>query len=354
MTAGWPVRSISPEDLDAAVADGILSREQALTLARYCAGRAAKTGQADEENLRLISSFNDIFVCIGLLLFTGALFYLLTWTLGLGTTAKWVVMAAVAWGLAEYFTRIKRLALPSIVLMILFAVSALYATAGLFDSRSPLEILFSHGSGMPLLVPSLVTIAAVVVHWFWFHVPITVAAGAAAAVLTVSALFSSGGAGPVFDSRMLVILFVLGLAVFAIAMMFDMQDRARVTRRTDIAFWLHLLAAPLIVHPVVGPLASSGEMTQGGAIAVFAVFIAFSVVALVVDRRALLVSSLGYLIYASTTLLRVTDWETSAIAVAILLVGAMVLMLSAAWRVLRRLLLQALPSFITTRVPVAA
>ncbi len=42
-----------------------------------------------------------------------------------------------------------------------------------------------------------------------------------------------------------------GLAVFAAAMAFDISDRERVTRRADCAFWLHLLAAPLIVHSLV-------------------------------------------------------------------------------------------------------
>ena len=47
------------------------------------------------------------------------------------------------------------------------------------------------------------------------------------------------------------VLIPIGLAIFATAMKFDMSDRNRVTQRTDIAFWLHLLAAPLIVHSVV-------------------------------------------------------------------------------------------------------
>ena len=34
-------------------------------------------------------------------------------------------------------------------------------------------------------------------------------------------------------------------------MSFDISDRERLTRRADCAFWLHLLAAPLIVHSVV-------------------------------------------------------------------------------------------------------
>ena len=46
------------------------------------------------------------------------------------------------------------------------------------------------------------------------------------------------------------LLLLCGLAVFALAMRFDLSDPKRQTRRTDIAFWLHMLAAPLIVHPL--------------------------------------------------------------------------------------------------------
>ena len=39
---------------------------------------------------------------------------------------------------------------------------------------------------------------------------------------------------------------VLGIGVFLFAMRWDSSDPARVTRRSDVAFWLHLLAAPMI------------------------------------------------------------------------------------------------------------
>ena len=55
----------------------------------------------------------------------------------------------------------------------------------------------------------------------------------------------------------------IGLAIFATAMKFDMSDRNRVTQRTDIAFWLHLLAAPLIVHSIVRPLLTESALSTG-------------------------------------------------------------------------------------------
>ena len=94
-------------------------------------------------------------------------------------------------------------------------------------------------------------------------------------------------------------------------------------------------------------------MTNATALAIVLIFLVLGVIALVADRRALLVSSLSYLIYASTHFLSQMEWQSSASAVAVMLVGATVLILSVAWRPFRGILLRILPPVITTRVPVA-
>src|SRR3546814_9740469 len=74
-----------------------------------------------------------------------------------------------------------------------------------------------------------------------FMVPITVAAGTAALAATAVALILSLTGVP-RDSQTLVMALVLvaGLGVFALAMWWDRSDRVRQTRRSDVAFWLHL------------------------------------------------------------------------------------------------------------------
>ena len=76
--------------------------------------------------------------------------------------------------------------------------------------------------------------------------------------------------------------------------------------------------------------------------------------ALVVDRRALLVSSLIYLAYAAGKLISMSGFESSSYGVAVLAVGAVVLLLSLAWRPLRAALLRLLPATILQAVPAAA
>jgi len=149
------------------------------------------------------------------------------------------------------------------------------------------------------------------------------------------------------------VLLPLGIAVFALAMNFDMADLARRTQKTDMAFWLHLLAAPLIVHPLVQGLTDVTTMTQGGAISIFVIFALLSVVALVVDRRALLVSSLLYLGYALSQFTSVAGAEWGGAALTVLLVGAIVLGLSIAWKPLRQLILAVMPASVRNRVPAA-
>jgi hypothetical protein len=271
--------------LDAAVADGVIDRATAERLLPYLEanGPLPETADADDEKLRLVTGFNDIFVTIGIALFLGALGYLL-WEGG-GTLAG-LAVAAAAWGLAEFFTRVKRLALPSIALLVIFVGAVFFAVAGL---------IFGSGTGGftagQTLAAGLAAAIAAVLHWLRFHVPITVAAGTAAVVAMLLALFELASPG-ILKAHPVWAFLPLGLLVFTLAMWFDVSDLKRQTRRTDIAFWLHLLAAPLIVHPILISTVSNAPSLAAAAQVVLA-FLLLAAVALIVDRRAILVSSLS-------------------------------------------------------------
>lgn len=352
---------IEERDLDAAVTAGILdaaTRERLVVFAR--AHRQGAAGP-DEEQFRLLTGFNDIFVtiAIGLLLFAvGALGSAVTPMLGA------VGVAAAAWGLAEYFTWQRRMALPSIVLLLAFVSAVFDATLVLTGSMShaSLTAIADAGSasihstnGPPFGLVGAAAMAAVaaVLHWRRFQVPITVAAGAGAlagmATAAVAALTGSG-------DLILLTLFACGITVFALAMWFDTRDRARVTRRTDVAFWLHLLAAPLIVHPVfklAGLL--QPDVGAGAAVTVIAVYALLTLVALAIDRRALLVSALVYVIYAIQALVTAGNGGIAAsFGVTALAIGLFLVLLSAAWRPIRARVLALLPNTLSARLPVAA
>jgi len=348
--------------LDAAIARGIISTEQARLIGNLAREMSRSEPPADmpvdDEKLRFISGFGDIFVTIGLALFLGSIAYFLGRAFGSLTTAG--VVAALAWGLAEYFTRVRRMALPSIILLIVLAASSFVAFAvalgvrGEAENRAwffPLHDLLGSGRPLPLSLAALLTAALVALHYLRFRVPITVAVWAASMAGTAIALvdaFAPGFVGAHFP----IVVLACGLAIFALAMRFDLSDRSRQTRRTDIAFWLHLLAAPLIVHPLVsGIVAQRGVADMGASLSVLAVFLCLGLVAVLVDRRAILVSGLAYAGLAFGTIMRNAGLVDQTVPATLLTLGAFVLLLSAGWRPLRGVLLKALPLWVATRLP---
>lgn len=340
--------------LHSAVMDGVVDPETAERLLPYLRSNDEVGGNksdADEEQFRLVTGFNDIFVTIGLVMFLGALFYLLS-SAELALASGLVAMAC--WLLSEFFTLRKRMALPSIVLLLAFTGMVLIAAFLLFSGVSQAGLLDRvSDNGLTFSFAALIAAVTAAAHWLRFKVPITVAAGCAALMVMLLAILNSIVPG-VVTSHPVPVFLPTGLAIFAAAMWFDTSDRSRLTRRTDIAFWLHLLAAPVIVHPVIRSLGVTGESVPADAIAIVAIFSVLCVVALVVDRRALLVSSLSYLAYAAYSLVIATGWSTSATAIAVFVVGAIVLLLSAAWRPLRYLAVRTMPSSIRARVPKVA
>lgn len=339
---------IEERDLDAAVAAGVLDEATRRRLVGFVRDLRAGTAGADEERFRLLTGFNDVFVsiAIGLLLVAlGSLF---------DGAAGPLAAAAASWALAEYFTRKRRMALPSILLLLSFVGAAFMLgleVAGDGDTRT--SSLADVGA---FLLGGGAAVAAAVAHWYRFMVPITVAAGAAALSLLVVVFVGSLVSGVTDDmAGFTPIVALCGLAVFGLAMWYDSRDLARVTRWTDVAFWLHLLAAPMIIHPVfVGTGLLGGATEPLAAVVVVLIYGLLTVVALAIDRRALLVSALVYVIYAIRTLLERGGDMSAGFGLTALIIGLFLVLLSAAWRPVRRVVLGWLPDGVRARLPLAA
>ncbi len=187
-------------------------------------------------------------------------------------------------------------------------------------------------------------------HWRRFQVPITVAAGALALVGVIVSLLLA--AVPDIERVISPALFFLGLGVFAFAMRWDMSDTARTTRRSDVAFWLHLLAAPMIAHSIFAMLGLlEGEPGIGKALIVVTLYVGMGLIALAVDRRALLVSALGYVIYAIIALFREFGAISLNVALAAFVIGSALLLLSAFWHNVRQVVLGFLPESLGAKLP---
>ena len=343
----------SESDLQAAVDARILTPEAAQAFRAHIASVREAPG-ADEESFRLITGFNDIFVSIAAVILLVAVAWI---GQSIHTALAGAFVAASAWGLAEYFTRRRRMALPSIVLVLAFS-GGVFATMVGFLVRHGENIFgndISETTGAALIgAMALVTAGATWLHWKRFMVPITVAAGTAALAATAVALVLAATGVPSPDGTLpMILVLIAGLGVFALAMWWDKSDRARQTRRSDVAFWLHLLAAPMIVHPIfhlIG-VTRGDNIGSGAALLVVAIYVAFGLIALAIDRRALLVSALAYVLFAMTQLFQTFGAVELNVALTAFVIGSALLLLSAFWQNARAAVVGMLPDSLANQLP---
>ena len=171
----------SETDLEAAAAGGVLTAEQATAFGDFIASVRLMPA-ADEEHFRLLTGFNDIFVGIAatiLLLAVGWIGQYLGPKINFDGPSFLgpILVAATAWGLAEFFTLKRRMALPSIILLLAFAAGTFFATlvaevlALGDDNINPPSVFIL------IAAAAAVSCAATWAHWRRFKVPITVAVG---------------------------------------------------------------------------------------------------------------------------------------------------------------------------------
>jgi hypothetical protein len=354
-------------DLDEAVAAGAITPESATALRAFVDNQRSAPG-VDEEHFRLITGFNDIFVSIAaaiLLFAVGFLGQSLGAAIGLQVDVNGpspiapALIAATALGLALFFTAKRRMALPSILLLLAF-VGGVVAAVGFSGVLAVGEQRFDgpHDGGEVIAgviaaIAAAAGAAAAWLHWKRFRVPITVAAGAASvAGIVVALVAASLGDVPMLKNIVLATVLLLGVGVFLFAMRWDSSDPARVTRRSDVAFWLHLLAAPMIVHPVFTLLGlNDGDATVGEGLTIVAIYVLLGIAALAIDRRALLVSALAYVLYALNSLFETFGAVGINIALTALIIGSALLLLSAFWHQARAAIVERLPDGLQHYLP---
>ena len=248
-----------------------------------------------KSNSGCLTGFNDIFVSIAaaiLLFAVGWIGQSIGQATGLYVSDNGepgpsflapLAIAITSWGLALFFTAKRRMALavdpsPSRLRRRRSSrppASSSWRFIGPDRFNNDNQLLGATVGG----VSAALAAAAAWLHWRRFHVPITVAAGAAA----VAGLFLAIVLGIVQparranrnepDPRLRACSSAIG--VFLFAMWWDASDRARVTRRSDVAFWLHLLAAPMIAHPIFTLMGlNNGVVGTGEALVVVGLYVA--------------------------------------------------------------------------------
>ncbi|MGB7319457.1 MAG: hypothetical protein WBC85_15955 [Planktotalea sp.] len=339
--------SLDKDDIRAAVAGNILTEPQAAALMSLADQRRGTRENMDglDEPFELFRGFNEVFIVIGL----GILYSGWVGLTGLGAISGddatlsvgifGMISVAVTYWLARYFTLKRRMVAPSIMLVVLMALSSLQvglSIANGFGFEKALMTAFSAGFTTVLLA----------IFYAVFRIPITVFAIAIGVFVSVGAIFVQGGAEApgMNDLFMLtnkgpfaIITIVLGLIGLFIALRFDMSDPHRVTRRSSAGFWLHVIAAPAIVNTVALTLFEAEGLAPQIILLLF--LAAMAVFAIIIDRRSFLVAGIGYIVALAFALL---DGNAAFV---ILILGLGLVVLGAQWEKLRARIMSALPAF---------
>lgn len=303
--------------------------------------------------MRLVTGFADVFAAIVLV---GGLIALV----GLGASfigaGSGLLGLVAVWLLAPPLVEQRRFAACAIVLALAFAFML---------ALPAFSLLSSFGA--------LVVAAGLYFQWQRFRIPLSAALGMGFAAAFLPLFFVGDvGLGPFSpDDPAVVDLFLfnvggfsalfVGIVLFVIAMRWDLTDRDRVTRRSDVAFWLHLMAGPLIVHGLFSLIgAGRFDADSVNPWPVIILFGLFTLTALVIDRRPLLIASFGYFLFALGQIIyrqvgAAATPELISIPQAIMLAalggGLLVAILAGAWSPLRRAAIGLLPTATASRLP---
>ena len=357
------------EILQEARARGIISadqHDQLLTLQRELSGAGAgrmpggylaelnQQNDADDdaedsrtrEMPRFVRGFHDIIITIGIIAVAGGAVMLF----------RIPALIPLSLVLAEIFVRRQRLALPAFTLTATFMIGSFYLASRLLDGAPP-------ETRTPLLLA--IGFAALALFYWRYRVPVALACLIASGIgalftLTLTAIAGDGDYMQIDPRLVGVVSLGFALLSFAIAMRFDTLDPGRVTRRSDVAFWLHLVTAPALLFSLLLLIFASSGLWElhGTANAVITIVIVagMMLVGILIDRRAFVTSgliSLGVAVYY----MLVHEgglgerFQATALALSLVVVGLVVLSLGSCWRALRGLIVPRLPLAIQAKLP---
>ncbi|WP_028001147.1 hypothetical protein [Sinorhizobium arboris] len=351
--------------LKAAAEKGLISADRVNDLAAFlsaqgvCAGTAKTSASRYDETLpdaqaveeseqpRFLRGFHDILITIGVAVVLVGL-----WGMG----GAILVLPAIIL-LAEILVRRQRLALPAVALTL-----ALVHWVGLaaYDVLAAGQRAWMDESDEVLAYVCAFPVAIGLFYWR-YRVPLSFALfllsiATVAVAFVFLALGKALGVNFILETHPLLaaaILFVAGLAIFALAMRYDISDPHRQTLRSDIAFWLHLAAAPALLYATLGFIVVwwRGEVDLGQAVAIIFLVAIFMTIGLVIDRRAFVTSGLLSLGAAIWTILQKSGASLDTyVFVVFAVVGLTVLVIGIFWQPLRRAAMSLLPPAITARL----
>lgn len=334
-----------------------------------------------EERFILAKGLNDILIALGIgflslgilvQIFLGAAAFLKGESLAAKSlfwpTALCSGFGLLCWVLSEYLTGYRKLVLPSIVLTLSITVFSYVLMILLFEAGFNNEIFiwgrrpilgngeqFSGSLKLEIMTVVGFPVALLLLYYWRFKLPF------ALLMVAVTAIFAANVFRVLFPEWSPVktetgLFLLAGCATFLWAMGCDLKDPVRQTRFADCAFWLHLLAAPLIVGSLTAMLIPNlSFLSSSQAALLFSIIFALGVVSLIIDRRSLLMAGLFYLgtsiAYAARVLMGHSGLNPSVFSITLMILGAFVVFLGVGWVPIRRILVRTcIPTWMARRL----
>ncbi|WP_160008184.1 hypothetical protein [Rhizobium sp. 18055] len=354
--------------LDEAEREGIIPTQVADRLLPFLIERGVKAENrsavrrgemeafSDTETPSFVRGFHDVLITIGIVVALAGLW---------GIASIYAVLPAII-VLAEILVRRQRLALPAVALTIALAVWTGFVSAVLLQGSPQIIGLGDNNEGLQYTLAFPVVLG---LFYLLYRIPLALALAIMGALvvllqlvlrllgwLTGDPLFALNHAGVL---SMMAVVCAVGL--FALAMRFDLKDPLRLTINADIAFWLHLGAAPALLYSVIslsdfggrGTLAGLETVSMRTPVVVVTVA-ALMLIGLIIDRRAFVTSGLVSLGAALYGIFRQGNAQVDTyVFITLLTVGIIVLVIGTGWMPLRRFVMRLLPATMQARLPPA-
>ena len=310
----------------------------------------------ESEAPRFIRGFHDILITIGIVI----------GLVGLGGLASVYAVIPAAIVLAEILVRRQRLALPAVTLTVAIVLALAVGTIPVWEALET-----DYENWIPPGMLATVAMAGFLVYWR-YKVPLALAGGLVclygavvfSAALAVLWLSGNPAFFDVHRSAFVAFLGVFALVTFGTALRFDIGDRLRLTRRSDVAFWMHLAAAPAILYTIMAQIYLgnenawfSADTSVWQASAVVGAVLLLMLIGIILDRRAFVTSGLLSFGYAFRVLLteggfqRLASSAETLFFLTFLAIGIVVLSLGIGWQPLRRVIVGNLPEGLREVIP---
>ena len=241
--------------------------------------------------------------------------------------------------------------LPSMMLVSVFAFSLVDLMAVVSKEVLDKNDLFS---SVNFLVLGLIGVLGMGLYFYKFRLPFAIfILGLFGFVIMMSTAYMIDGKNVLefsfsilFDLRESAVFafgsLFFGLLAFSFGIYFDIKDPYRVSRFSQTGFWMHVLAAPLIVNTFLSTADNIGGTL--GYLLSFLLFGIISFISLVIDRRSFLTAGLGYLTVIVWSAMKYLVPDLNFVMTMIVL-GAIVTALGAWWGHLRTWVMLLLPEF---------